>query len=228
MRRIASIVAVISIAAIFLAANAHANIRTQPHQNIPSGYPENCAKNAAPLESVAVKFDTTSLGLPFNIEVVESTNDCFNNAAKARIRDRRFGLVSARGGSAAQQNAQATLTFQRTDAVSAPDRQLRRGVKKRLDRVRRLLAKDDDPKKALAKLQKIKNKYGDTFSAAEYAAYEVLCAIAHYDAGAHEDALEALRAAQETQLGGALYQSIDRSIDELQRMLDDSDKVAGL
>ena len=48
-------------------------------------YPEECKTDAAPEEIVTIEFDVLPHGLTTNITVIESTNECFNDAAKRSI-----------------------------------------------------------------------------------------------------------------------------------------------
>ena len=58
--------------------NSTSNHDTQPVIRSPPDYPSKCEKESNPIERVHVRFDVTAAGDVENIEVIETTNDCFN------------------------------------------------------------------------------------------------------------------------------------------------------
>lgn len=58
--------------------NSTLDHNTQPIIRSPPDYPSKCEKGSNPIERVHVRFDVTATGNVENIEVIETTNDCFN------------------------------------------------------------------------------------------------------------------------------------------------------
>lgn len=57
----------------------------QPLVRIPPQYPERCQARAGSRETVFLQFDVTPEGTTTNIQVVDSTNSCFNRAASRSV-----------------------------------------------------------------------------------------------------------------------------------------------
>ncbi|MHA7872662.1 MAG: energy transducer TonB [Hyphococcus sp.] len=57
----------------------------QPLVRIPPQYPDRCQGRAGGRESVVLQFDVTPDGQTTNIEVVDTTNSCFNSAARRSV-----------------------------------------------------------------------------------------------------------------------------------------------
>jgi len=62
----------------------------QPLVRIPPQYPQRCMSRAAARESVVVEFDVTPEGTVVNTRVLESTNSCFNRAARRAVERWRY------------------------------------------------------------------------------------------------------------------------------------------
>lgn len=57
----------------------------QPLVRIQEQYPERCMSRAEPSESVTVQFDVTPDGQTTNIQVIDSTNSCFNRTVTRSV-----------------------------------------------------------------------------------------------------------------------------------------------
>lgn len=62
----------------------------QPLVRIPPQYPQRCMSRADQRESVVVEFDVTPEGTVVNTRVLESTNSCFNRAARRAVERWRY------------------------------------------------------------------------------------------------------------------------------------------
>ena len=82
-------------------------------RSIAPRYPDQCTRNAAPLETVTIIFDVTIKGRAANARVVRTSNACFDNAAMATIRRWRFDPKTVDGTPRPDIGKQATLNFRR-------------------------------------------------------------------------------------------------------------------
>jgi len=211
-------------ASLQLTAQALAGSAAEPPRKIePEDYPEKCARKAERVETVTIAFDTSAMGEPINPVIIESTNSCFNEAALARIKQGRFLQTSGGVGLNPRKNLRASLVYDRINAASGPERKFRRSVRRHLDRVRKSLAKDEDPGEALARLEKTKEKYGDDFSLVELAAYRILCAAAHFELGDLDAAREDLRIAEKTGVADMPPGLEGATIAELRAMIEEAE-----
>ncbi len=62
----------------------------QPLVRIPPQYPGRCQRTAREVETVLVEFDVTPEGTVINPRVVDSSNNCFNNAAMRAVERWRY------------------------------------------------------------------------------------------------------------------------------------------
>lgn len=62
----------------------------QPLVRIPPQYPTQCMNQAREVESVVVEFNVTPEGTVVNVEVIDSTNRCFNRAAMRAVERWRY------------------------------------------------------------------------------------------------------------------------------------------
>jgi cytoskeleton protein RodZ len=76
-------------------------------------YPESCARRAAAVESVMVALDITVDGRPSNARIVETSNDCFDDAALATARRMRFSPRLVDGAPAMESEKIVTVRFAR-------------------------------------------------------------------------------------------------------------------
>lgn len=74
-------------------------------------YPERCARGAAAVESVTVRFDVSASGRAVNARVVSSTDDCFEAEALSALSRWRFSPRTVDGAPAVEEGKTATLKF---------------------------------------------------------------------------------------------------------------------
>ena len=65
----------------------------QPSLSVYPQYPQECAYSADLQEGVVLRFDVRSNGKPKSISIVETTNACFNKAAKKAVKTWRYRCV---------------------------------------------------------------------------------------------------------------------------------------
>ena len=186
-----------------------------PRQPMIVSYPLQCANSAAPIETVSAAFEIGVSGAPENIKVVKSSNSCFDVAVVEAVEDWRFWLDAGRSSLAARRDVSVDFSFEREDRVRA--KEMRSSLRRKFDRIWRHLDRNRDPKKALARLDKIGAKYGEDFSALEQVTFHMLKATAWVDTGDYESARSALNAAQDV----AAANDLDlNAIEDLRKSLD--------
>jgi len=204
---------------------APANGGMPPRVIEPETYPEDCVQKAERIEAVVIEFDTTAIGEPINALILSSTNSCLDSAALEMIAHMRFLRTGgADAGLNPRKDLRATIKFDRIKSPSAPERQFRNSVQRRLEHVLKDLGNGKDPGEALARLEKIEAKYGDDFSLAELAAHRILRAAARSDLGDVKGALEDFNAAEETTLTDVTFAMTGSSISELRDALKNAEK----
>lgn len=202
------------VIATFAMNGASAN-KPLPTAPLTFEYPKHCLKKAARIETVTVAYDVVPTGVTENIRILDASNNCFVEAASDAVGKWMFHLTAQPGGSINRKDFRVTISFDRLNAPSSPDRKIRGSVRRRLASIERHLTKGKDPNEALKRLGKIEGKYGESFSLAEAAAFNLICAAARYDAGDAAGALEDLRSAKTT---GVLDQN-DPVIIDLEKKL---------
>jgi protein TonB len=83
----------------------------QPMVRIPPQYPDMCQARAASRESVNLEFDVTPDGSVVNVQVVGSTNTCFNRAATRAVERWKYQPRIVGGEAQARHGVRTQITF---------------------------------------------------------------------------------------------------------------------
>lgn len=165
----------------------------RPVKRVPPYYPENCMQRADDLETVVVSFTVTEEGETTDIEVLDSTNRCLNNAAKRSVRKWLYAPKMVEGEPVRRTDVQTVITFELSDGGDYAAWRVRSSFRRQLSRARREADKKDDPEKALLLLQEIEAKYGADFSQAESAEFYFARAAIRIQQEDYRGALDDLR-----------------------------------
>ncbi len=187
---------------------------------VPPQYPDRCQDRAKNKESVIVEFDISSEGIPENVQVIESTNSCFNHSALSSVRKWRYRPRLVDGEPTTRKDVVTGITFLLASGASAGP-EIRRPVLFQLKRVERLL-KRKDYEKALQVLNEIEEKYGDSFSSLEHSTFLRLRAGARIEVGDYAGALDDLRIVQRTGWAGKAGQAVGDMILQLEAVVAES------
>ena len=158
----------------------------------PVGYPEHCMRKAAAVETVTLEFTLKRTGRPGRIEVVESTNRCFNRASVLHVRDWVYRLPATAHQQNRAHRTRAMLTFDKELMAPSKLGQIRPRIRQDLESVAQLLDDGGDGVEALNLLRDISNRYG-ALVASETAAHAILTAVALQEQGDLDTALAVLR-----------------------------------
>ena len=191
----------------------------RPFKRVPPKYPDNCVKDsrlrsAKKEEYVVIVYDVTEEGRPEYLKVTESSNGCFDASAKAAVRKWRYRPKTVSGKPVKRTGVETKIIYQLIysgDDIPA-EKVIRRVVEKRLNDAGRMLSDGKDPKLALAELEKVEAKYGDSFSKAESGAFHQIRGFARIADGDYEGALDDLRIAQQSGVTGEALSAIEEAI----------------
>lgn len=189
----------------------------RPIYREPPKYPERCMRGAKDIETVLVQFDVTTEGIPENIEVIESTNSCFERAATKAVAEWRYRPKTLSGKPVIRQEVVTQITFELSDSLP-PEFEVRRSVYYGFKSVHRLLSREKY-EKALEKLTKLEEKYGDTFSQVELSTFLRLRATARIGVKDYAGALDDLRAVQQMGLGEQANEAVGKMILQLEAII---------
>lgn len=170
-----------------------ADFDARPLVRLPAAYPAKCMRTAADEEFVRIEFDVSPEGATENIRVIDTTNKCLVQSAQASIAKWRYAPKLVDGKPVTRKGVQTVVTYVLIDASA---NEIREPVWRAMRRVNKYLGPDGDPEKALAELARIEEKYGDSFSRAEQAAFHQLRGAARLDKRDLAGALDDLRIAQ--------------------------------
>lgn len=84
----------------------------QPLVRIPPQYPERCQARAGARETVFLQFDVTPDGTTTNIEVVDSTNSCFNREAARSVERWKYQPKIVDNEAQWRRGVQTQITFE--------------------------------------------------------------------------------------------------------------------
>ena len=87
----------------------------QPLVSIPPQYPERCQTRAGSKETVFLQFDVTPDGTTTNIQVIDSTNSCFNSAASRSVERWKYQPKIVDNEPQWRRGVQTQITFELTE-----------------------------------------------------------------------------------------------------------------
>jgi TonB family protein len=188
----------------------------RPLLRVPPRYPDQCQWRADGSESVFVEFDISVEGVPENIRTIESTNPCFNGAAKNAVKKWRYHPKTIAGKPAVRKGVVTQITFQLSEGAREPQWKYRRALKARLNRVRRSIRRGEDPQESLLKLKEIEDEFGDDFSKYEMMQFYYLRGVVRIAAGDYPGALDDMRVVQGTGMAGEDSERVEKTIAQLE------------
>ena len=164
-----------------------------PAAYAPVGYPAHCAKDAAPVETVRLEFSLSPQGKPERIQVLDSTNRCFDRPAIIYVSDWVYGPRTTHAPGVQPQTATVTLRFDRDGSTRTAGPSRTEKLRDELAAISHRLGNDGDPSEALRRLEEIENEYSGFLFSGELVAHRILTAIAYQAKGDIDGALELLR-----------------------------------
>ena len=191
----------------------------KPIKRTPPVYPNRCERQAYIDEYVVLQFDVTTEGETANYEVIESTNECFNESALDSVKKWRYEPKTIDGVPTDRVGVITQIKYQLDYGRYRPEDVIRPVIASRLNRVRRLLQREK-PVEALSLLEKIEEKYGDSMSPAELAEFHRMRGIARLRTNDLAGALDDLKTAK--RLG-----SLDPG-ESLQSLIDQLEAAIGI
>lgn len=189
----------------------------RPLKRVPPAYPDRCQGRASNRETVVVEFDVTEKGRTTNAKVIESTNSCLNKATLNAINKWRYSPKIDDGKPVMRRGVRTTFQFDLSNTGVPPEMELRGSIASKLNKARRLGAKD--PVKALELLEQIEADHGDDFTAAESAAFHQVRGPIRIRLEDYEGALDDLRIARQRATSAETQEALDKTIIMLEAYL---------
>ncbi|MHA7872628.1 MAG: energy transducer TonB, partial [Hyphococcus sp.] len=156
-------------------------------------------------------------GKPENVQVIESTNACFDYSAVSSVKKWRYRPRLVDGEPTVRTGVVTQISFVLAGRAAVRP-EIRRAVVFQFRRVERLL-KNEDPAKALQVLTEIEEKYGDSFSRAEHSTFLRLRAGVRIALEDYAGALDDLRIVQRMDLVGETAQAVGDMILQLEAVV---------
>ena len=184
----------------------------RPKKRARPNYPDRCYRGAYQDERVLVRFDVTTAGTTRNIEVVESSNDCFNDAALESVDTWQYEPKTIDGVPTDRVGVETAIVFHSYWSDVRPENVIRPVTARRFNHARRLV-RQKKPEKALSVLENLDAKFGDTLTQAELTEFHRVRGLARLEVKDYEGALDDLRTARRLgahDAGGELTKIIDR------------------
>lgn len=173
----------------------------RPIKRLPPRYPDRCQAKAFHEEFVNVQFDVTVEGRTQNIEVIESTNDCFSSSAARSVRKWKYEPKTIDGVPTDRVGVITKIVFITVDRPRRPENVIRPAIVKELNRVLELVT-SGDANDALSALAEFEQEYGDSLSPAEVAEFHKMRGLARYASKDFQGALDDFRTAQRLNAAG--------------------------
>lgn len=167
----------------------------RPKKRVPPSYPNRCYSRAYREERVLLRFDVTTEGTTHNAEVVESTNECFDQAAVKSVDGWLYEPKTIDGVPTDRVGVETMIVFVSEGNKVRPENVIRAAQANRLNRARRLL-KQEKSEEALMVLEEFDSKYGDTLTPAELAEFHRIRGLARLRVMDYEGALDDFRTAK--------------------------------
>lgn len=165
----------------------------QPWVRIQESYPERCMGGASGRESVTVRFDVTPEGTTANLEIVESSNACFNQTVIKSVEQWIYIPKTENGKPVVREGVETTITYVLENG-RLNDFQIRPAVHTMLGRAQRRI-QDGEYEEALKELEKLEEKYGSDFTPTETEVFHQLRGSARLGLKDYAGALDDLRIA---------------------------------
>ena len=188
------------------------NFDARPKKRVPPTYPSRCMRGAEDIEAVLVTFDVTEQGETDNIEVADTSNDCLDKSAIEAVEQWTYRPKLVDGEPVRREGVETLITFQLASGYD-PAWRVRSYVRSELNRARRDAVRRSDTEKAMARLEKVEERYGINFSQAETAEYYYSRAVIRIEMKDYRGALDDLRIVQSTgvastEMAGSISETI--------------------
>ena len=195
-------------------------IDARPKKRVPPRYPDRCQESAGGEEIVTVLFDVTEKGETVNIRVQDTTNSCFNREATRSVKKWEYVPMVVDGKPARRNNVVTTIAFRLAGDKPSPEEQIRPKLFRELNKAGRFI--QSDPERALEMVAAIEAEYGDTFTAAESAAFHQIRGYARIGVGDAFGALDDLRIAKGRSKSQETAEALDVTISMLEEAIENA------
>lgn len=194
-----------------------------PLVRMPPAFPERCLASADDSATILLEFDITAEGATENARIIESTNTCLEKAARDSVAKWRYKPKTIGGKAVPRKNVQTRIIFELSDGGSG----VRRTVAFSLYRINReIQKKEPDIQKALADLDALEEKHGDSFSPEELRGFHQVRAGARIEAGDYRGALDDLRVVRRLGMSEDLAIAVNETIASLETAIAAQDAAA--
>jgi TonB family protein len=190
----------------------------RPLKRVPPRFPDRCQSRASSEEVVVLEFDVTVEGTTENIQVVDSTESCFNKESVSTVRKWRYRPKIVDGVPVERRGVQTKLKYQLASGWRrpAPEDRVRSAVRRKVLRAQRMLNREDPAQEVLEFLAEIEAEYGDTFSNRELQAFHQIRAGARVRAEDYRGALDDYRVVQRFGMQTELSTNVAKTIELLE------------
>lgn len=202
-----------------------AQIRTfdaRPIKRIPPSFPNHCQDGANREETVRFAFDVTTEGRTSNIRILETTNSCFNRAATRSVKKWLYEPRVEDGKPVERKNVETMIKFVLAGKRLDPEDKIRPKVRRALNKAGKLIRKE--PEQALELVEAVEMEFGDTFTAAESAAFHQIRGYARIGVGDAYGALDDLRIARQRTMSSDTAEAIALTIGKLEEAISNASK----
>ncbi len=188
----------------------------RPIARFPPIYPDNCRSRSDDGELIVVQFSVSEDGSTENIEVLESTNRCFNTAALRAIEQWRYRPRIVDEEPRKREGVVVHIKFLSGYGEVDEEMRIRRSVASELKRTQRLI-NGGKSEEALARLDALEERLGDSMTRAELAHFHRARGAARLAVEDYEGALDDFRIVQS--LGAGETAAINEVVIQLETAL---------
>ena len=89
-----------------------ADRNAQPIKRVPPRFPGDCIEGMSETEQISLRFDVDPSGKPQHIEVIDSTNTCFDNTAINAVSRWEYQPKTSNGKTVWRRGVQTLISFQ--------------------------------------------------------------------------------------------------------------------
>lgn len=204
-----------------------ADFDARPIVRTPPSYPQDCMYSANAREVIIVEFDVTAKGTTENIRILDSTNECLNDAATRSVRRWKYAPKTVDGAPTPRPGVQTLISFNLAgDGVGIQADRLRPPVLRALRKASRDLKKGVEAQQILADLSAVEAEYGGDFTRSELALFYQLRGGAKIKLNDYRGALDDLRIAYANGATGSDSDGLKRLIEQLEAWVTAADASA--
>lgn len=185
----------------------------KPLIRVPPIYPSKCVRLARKEEAVVVGYDVNEFGRTENVRVKDTTLPCLNSSSIQSVKKWKFSPAVQNEIAIPRKDLETVITYRLTTSSKAS---IRRAVARRLNDVNNMLKKNKSLDDVFKALEEIEEKYKDSFSVQEYAAFYRIRGAARIEARNYRGALDDLRLSQRFTTSAASAEAVYETIRELE------------